>query len=138
MATYFLVVKAIDIAVHLSRGRSRLEMSTDVTNINVVKFPPRLSSDPFLSTPTMSSTANRPKRTLISSLSRRFQSADPALLCPSSAVLCHLHRGRHSRCLGDPHFLSSGCASTLVTSSSIIIAKRAITHLVYGVFAYVL
>jgi hypothetical protein len=61
-----------------------------------------------------------------------FQSADPALLRSSSAVLCHLHRGRHRRCLGDPHFLSSGCASTLVTSSSIIIAKRAITRLVYA------
>jgi hypothetical protein len=63
----------------------------------------------------MSSTVKRRNHTYISSnpLTQVFSNF-------SSTVLRHFHRGRHRRCLGDPHFLSSGCASALVTTYSLL------------------
>ena len=53
----------------------------------------------------------------------------------SSAILCHFHSRCHRRCLRDPHFLSSGCASTLITPQLFIVAKRAIVRWYMNVLA---
>src|SRR6266567_4268719 len=89
-------------------------ISTDVTDLTVAnccEFPTRGCTRICSSQPPSCLLLKTVGNVLHSSLPRRFNPLNPPLLHSSSAVLCHLHRWRHRRCLGDPHFLSSGCAS---------------------------